>query len=395
MYKIGVLLSGQPNNGGSYQFWLAILKALSELDKNKYDVEIYSRSDEWIALADTLAIKHLQLKPQRGFVGVYLERAYRKFHFPFLQKLTVLFDLDYNLVQKERPNIFLAQYVDGFGDILKIPSIVPIFDLMHRYERRFAEVSCEYEAREILFRHQCETAEIILADSDVGKKQIIESYGEVREELEKHVEILPFIPPDYIYNINAITHFPYELFDKYIFYPAQFWTHKNHNNLIEALAKLKTKGLEINLILVGSEQNNRKCVEELIREKGLESNVKILGYVTNEEMVYLYQHARALVMPTYFGPTNIPQLEAFELGCPVATSGIYGIPNQVGDAALLFHPDSVEEIADCIEKLWNDDILCKELIQRGKNRAMCWGQEQFNCKFKGILDNYFEQRNTE
>ena len=82
-------------------------------------------------------------------------------------------------------------------------------------------------------------------------------------------------------------------------------------------------------------------------------------------------------MPTLFGPTNIPQLEAFELGCPVATSNIYGIPEQVGDAALLFNPESVDEIAGCIEKLWEDDKLCTELIEKGEKRAAKWGQKEF------------------
>ena len=56
-------------------------------------------------------------------------------------------------------------------------------------------------------------------------------------------------------------------------------------------------------------------------------------------MISFYKYAVALVMPTFFGPTNIPPLEAFALGCPVITSNIYGIPEQVGDAALLVNLD--------------------------------------------------------
>jgi glycosyltransferase involved in cell wall biosynthesis len=91
-------------------------------------------------------------------------------------------------------------------------------------------------------------------------------------------------------------------------------------------------------------------------------------------------------MPTHFGPTNIPPLEAFLVGCPVAVSGIYGIPEQVGDAALLFDPESVEEIAKCIERLWTDDALCVMLAAQGKQRAAAWGQEQFNARLREIID---------
>ena len=82
-------------------------------------------------------------------------------------------------------------------------------------------------------------------------------------------------------------------------------------------------------------------------------------------------------MPTLFGPTNIPQLEAFVLHCPVATSRIYAIPEQVGDAALIFDPLNVEEIAHCIERLWVDDELCQELINKGQKKAEAWGQQEF------------------
>jgi glycosyltransferase involved in cell wall biosynthesis len=90
-------------------------------------------------------------------------------------------------------------------------------------------------------------------------------------------------------------------------------------------------------------------------------------------------------MPTFFGPTNIPPLEAFELGCPVATSRIYGVPEQLGDAALLFDPHSIEEIHDCLVRLWMDNSLCDDLAQRGRERARKWGPEQFAARFRDIV----------
>jgi glycosyltransferase involved in cell wall biosynthesis len=110
-----------------------------------------------------------------------------------------------------------------------------------------------------------------------------------------------------------------------------------------------------------------------------------LGYVPDSEMSALYRRARALIMPSFFGPTNIPQLEAFVAGCPVAVSGVYGVPDQVGDAALLFDPKSVDEIADVMERLWTDDELCKTLVEKGKHRAAIWGPEQFRARFRDIV----------
>ena len=117
---------------------------------------------------------------------------------------------------------------------------------------------------------------------------------------------------------------------KYIFYPAQFWKHKNHINLIKAIRILQTELEDIQLVLVGSEKNNYQEVKRVIRDNGLERYVTTLGFVSDGKMVYLYKHAVGMVMPTYFGPTNLPPLEAMALGCPVAVSNNYAMPEQIG-----------------------------------------------------------------
>lgn len=392
MKKIIMYLEGRPNNGGSYQYWLAALKALSELDRKEYHLKVYAGYDEWCNTAQSFHVDAVLLRKKRTFLGIYMERIYRRYPIKAFKRLCIILNSTYRELEKEKADLLITQIVDRGGDILNIPTVVPIMDLMHRYEPEYEEVAVEYEARELIFRHQCEVAEIILVDSTVGKEHVLESYGECRKDLVKHIKVLPMIPPDYIYHHTQLKEIPYELFDKYIFYPAQFWTHKNHVNLIKAIALLRNKGVLINLVLVGSEQNNRKNAEELIHGQSLDDQVKILGYVSNDEMVYLYQHARAVVMPTFFGPTNIPQLEGFELGCPVATSRIYGIPEQVGDAALLFDPHSIEEIADCIVRLWTDDALCAELIRRGKRKSEQWNPEAYRDMLINIIEMYFKEK---
>lgn len=80
--------------------------------------------------------------------------------------------------------------------------------------------------------------------------------------------------------------------------------------------------------------------------------------------------------------TNIPPLEAMTLGCPVAVSGKYGMPEQVGDAGLLFNPDSPEEIAECIRMMWRDETLRQNMIDKGYARVNKWTQKEFGGKLK-------------
>jgi glycosyltransferase involved in cell wall biosynthesis len=144
---------------------------------------------------------------------------------------------------------------------------------------------------------------------------------------------------------------------------------------------------DIHLVLAGSKKNGYKDVLDLCRRTEVRDAVIFLGYVPDVEIPGLYRHARALVMPTYFGPTNIPPLEAFVMGCPVACSNIYGMPEQLGNAALMFSPNSTDEIAEVIEKLWTDDDLCAQLVEKGRARVATWGRPQFNARFRAIVED--------
>jgi glycosyltransferase involved in cell wall biosynthesis len=178
--------------------------------------------------------------------------------------------------------------------------------------------------------------------------------------------------------------------DKYLLYPAQFWSHKNHKAIIEAIDLLRTRGLVINAVFVGSDQGNKTEIVSLIREKKLIENIRILGYVSNEELIHLYRNAVALVMPTFFGPTSIPPLEAMALGCPVITSRIFSIPEQLGNAALYVDPNNCEELAQKIELIWKNEKLRKTLIARGYKKDQLWNQEAFKNRLQEIIETLCE-----
>ena len=74
------------------------------------------------------------------------------------------------------------------------------------------------------------------------------------------------------------------------------------------------------------------------------------------------------------------------LGCPVAVSGIYAMPESIGDAGLLCDPNSADAIADAIRRLWTDDALCAELVEKGRVRAEAWGPADFDRRLAEIVD---------
>ena len=153
---------------------------------------------------------------------------------------------------------------------------------------------------------------------------------------------------------------------------------------------LHRQGLDVTVVMTGSANGDLRRsvlseVQEVIAQTGIGGLVRILGYVDDTVMAALYSGAFGLLLPTFFGPTNIPVVEAWAVGVPVLTSDIRGIREQCGDAAILVDPTSVSAIADGIRRLWTDDDLRKRLVAAGTERASHSDPAAFRDEMGDIL----------
>lgn len=271
----------------------------------------------------------------------------------------------------------------------EIPYFVTLWDLEHRTKPFFPEVSSHgiWKNRESKFIEVLARAAAIATGTEVGKVQI-ERFYNVPEGV---VSVLPFPEPEFAdlhLDCSSILA-KYGLPDKFLLYPAQFWPHKNHIGLIKALHILsRDKGLAINLVFVGSDKGNQRHVESLVKDLGLAEQVFFLGFVSREELAVLYQKAFALTYVTYFGPDNVPPLEAFTLGCPVIASQVSGASEQLQDAALLVNPKDPQEIAAAILELLESPSLRDELISKGRILASKFKSQDYVEKVISILDGF-------
>lgn len=374
--RIGLVLSAPPESGGEFQYEKILVEILFS---SNYDVTVLCNNRIWIKWCKEKKVRFVKVD-----WGNHSEIE-RRFglKFPLLYKIYSSYFTDIGVILR-RENICLL--VCGTQSLylpnLFIRTIRPVHDLMHRYETRFEEIRSTWRERELFFQTVVKFSDVILTDSQLGKKQLIESYLKNKKK-RPQIEVLPFVAP---FHIMESEEEYVEIPDKYIFYPAQFWQHKNHINLIKAILILKDRIPDIRLVLVGSEKNNLKRIKKFIEAKQLEDYITILGFVTNKQITFLYKHAVAMVMPSYLGPTNIPPLEAMVLGCPVLVSNNYAMPEQVGDAGLAFNPDSPEEIAGCIEKVWNDGTLRENMVKKGYLRVNKWKLEDFKEKLLSIIE---------
>jgi len=297
------------------------------------------------------------------------------------------------ILQERIDAIFYLSPWENF--FLDIPYFSMVWDLQHRLQPYFPEVSArgEWAKREKFYSANLPQASRIIIGNEAGRNEIHHFYRIPKER----IFLIPHPTPAFaLENANKKYDLPQGFNPQrpYLFYPAQFWAHKNHVGLLYALYLLKRDfQQEFDLILVGADKGNQSFVMEKSRSLGLASQVHCLGFVSVNHLIALYQNAFALVYITYFGPENLPPLEAFALGCAVIASKVAGAEEQLGEGAILVNPSTPQEIAQAVMALVNNENLKNELVNKGKKIAQERSGKAFAQKFFNMLDEFEPLRN--
>ena len=270
----------------------------------------------------------------------------------------------------EREGVEVIHLTQQWGFLTEVPTIYHPHDLQHlHYPDYFDRV--EFDKRELYYRGLCAQAKAVAVSSNWTKNDLISAYGLPADK----IQVVPLAPllgayaepdADDITTVRGKFGLPESGF---AFYPAQTWPHKNHIALLEALARLKQDGLVIPFISSGFKTEFCATIEQRARELGLGDQVRFLGFVSSLELQCLYRLSRCVVIPTKFESASFPLWEAFLAGTPAACSTVTSLPEQAGDAALLFDPDDPEEIAAAVRSLWTDEALRGTLISRGHEKV--------------------------
>jgi glycosyltransferase involved in cell wall biosynthesis len=385
--KVGVFVGASaatPEVGGGFTIVNEILAGLSARGKSRHEFVILTISED---LKHAPAFRGMKVVSLAGeyWARPLPARVLRKVQSlvgPYFQGVA-----SYDDPTRVRPLVDQVLTREGIeviwypsaGDTctLDIPYIIPVWDLQHRLQPFFPEVSEDggWAYRERWLSTTLRRAAVVLTGTEVGRAEIERFYGVPRER----IRVAPFPTPTFA-EAELASSAPPAVSGQYLFYPAQFWPHKNHANLLQALRLLRERDqLDLSLVFTGSDKGNEPFIRELVSRLNLTDRVHFLGFVPRETLASLYRHAFALTFLTFFGPDNLPPLEALAAGCPVIASDVTGAREQLGDAALLVDPRSPEQIADAVLALHRDPARRAGLIQRGKDRAS-------NLSARGYVD---------
>jgi glycosyltransferase involved in cell wall biosynthesis len=161
---------------------------------------------------------------------------------------------------------------------------------------------------------------------------------------------------------------------------------KNHLMVVEAFALL-SEASDAVLVIAGGEGWAYEGVKRRVAELGLAQRVRLIGFVSDDDLPALYRLADVFAYPALYEGFGLPVLEAMASGVPVVTSNRSSMPEITGpDAGLLVDPESVEQVAEAISTLLSDSRLAARLRERGLARAKAFTWEQTAQAVWGVYD---------
>ncbi len=254
--------------------------------------------------------------------------------------------------------------------VTALPSVFNPHDILHLHFPRFFQPR-EIVAREAVYPVACRLAHTVVVASEWARDDIGSRYAIAPQRLQ----IIPWAPPTMAAAAPtdvdvAAARAKFSLPEAFAFYPAVTWEHKNHLRLLAALAELRDqRGLTVPLICTGHRfERHAAKVEAEVKQLRLESQVRFLGSVSFAELRAVYRAAQFVVVPTLFEAASGPVYEAWQEGTPVACSTVTSLPQQAGDAALLFDPYDAHAIAEAVARMATDPALRETLRANGQRR---------------------------
>ena len=250
---------------------------------------------------------------------------------------------------------------------MPLPTVVMIPDNQEVFYPGFFSRQQRF-TREWHYQGSARMAERVLTPSEYSKGTLAEHYGVDPGK----ICVAPHCADARYFRAREIarrpmTHLPE---GKFLFYPANRWHHKNHDTLLRTLRFLAAeKGIKLSLVLSGHDVEGGYPVSQKASEYGVADQVFPVGYVSVEELAWLYSHAEMTVFPSLFEGFGLPLVEAMAAGCPVVCSRAGSMPEVGGDAMEYFDPQSVPEMAAAIERVCTSAALREILMQRSHARA--------------------------
>ena len=329
--KIGIFFDSLINSGGGISVSQTRLNFLTKSLENEHSYICYvtnKNSYDFLKKKNIYNLAYFK-------INVFLKLLFFLFKITLIKKifsfLGIVNPLE-KILKKHKIDLIFFISPSSFVQFCNFtPFVYSIWEMQHRTIPYFPEYrdtkysQSNYSLREESYKFASDRAFKILVDTQKTKEDVVKAYNVNRGNL---FEIQAFVPelPLYYEKIKENSDFD-KIFNelklpdkKILFYPAQFWPHKNHIYLVKSL-ELLNKNDEFILVFTGHDKGNKQYILNEARKKNMQNNIYFYDYLSSEQIISLYKNSFALVMTTLVGRSSLPLREAFYFELPVFYSG--------------------------------------------------------------------------
>jgi len=375
-YTLGVL-KGFASIGQGCRFQLYVSEA------NQHLFEEYRRHDQF----EVVVIPSLPLKLKRVLCEATVLFPSRK-----------LFKITSDVAFKN-----VSESMDANSDVVytptpklqwfnsRRPTVLSMHDIQHLHFPEFFSWA-RRRSRKITYGLSAQYARYFQASSQFIKEDLVKHFAEITPE---QIEVIPegvtieeFATPQGSISLPA----HYDLPERFLFYPAQLWPHKNHLTVLQALKQIeRSYGLKIPLVLTGAKYSAAPKIFSFVADQSM-AYVRYLGKVPFQELVALYHKAAFLITAVLYESSSLAILEAAAAGTPIIASRTP--PNEEAAQVLqlnLFNPLSADELARLLVSLWNDHKTATEQVAYNRRQITNYSWENVARKYMRLFERIVEE----
>jgi glycosyltransferase involved in cell wall biosynthesis len=395
--KFAVILDQLVTAGGGFQQALTTAKLIDsmvrdkKLSDNLSPIFYVCHAESQMTLRE-LGINSVLIK--NNFIDFFISTLRRSFFWNrILRRLSIgIFHLDSLNSQLVKDAVGFVFFTSPSALALEIENTnysLTVWDLCHLDYPEFPEVrdNFEFERREQYYNRALRKASAIIVESTALKNKIVQLYNVSKER----IHIAPFELPMGAKDVSMMSIEKDSQINPqpFIFYPAQYWSHKNHVYIIDALSILKKSGIRCKAVFCGSDKGHLSKLVNYAELNQVADLIKFEKFVPREQIESYYKNCLCVVMPSFFGPSNLPPLEAMAVFKPVFYSNLPELQSVFPDCTVPIDLQKPDDLALKLKPLLEDPSFYNRFVQAGQKYLETQAKNSlYQTVIKDVLLNF-------
>lgn len=268
-----------------------------------------------------------------------------------------------------RDKIDLAHFQYVAPPFCPCPTVVTVHDISYEYFPEYFHPLQRMRMRTLIPRSARSAAQVITI-SEFSRKTISERY----DIAESRITVTPLGASEAFRRLDETQAYEttkrFGISRPFILGVGNLQPRKNLERLIRAFSRLVRKnGRDLDLVLVGQPAWQEHRIQAEVQRLGIDQHVRFTGYVSEEELVALYNRATVFAYPSIFEGFGLPVIEAMACGAPVLTSNVSSLPEVAGEAAVQVDPLDEDAIRSGLQDMIESPSLLADLREAGRTQA--------------------------